>query len=95
MQLQITGHGLEITPALRELTEKKLRRIQSHFDHITNIHITFAVNKQTQIAEGNIQVPGTTINAQAESHDMYKSVDLLMEKLMTQLTKHKEKIKNR
>lgn len=91
MQIQITGHGFEVSPALRELTEKKLHRMQRHINNITNIQITFEVDNLTQIAEANVQVPGNSVNARAESNDMYKSVDLLMEKLKVQLTKYKEK----
>lgn len=91
MQIQIDGQGLDVTPALRELTLKKLKRIQSHIHNIQRIHIIFKVNKIRQIADANITVPGNLINARAESEDMYKTVDLLMEKLIKQLTKYKEK----
>ena len=61
-------------------------------DHITSIHIIFQVNKIRQIADAIVHVPGNTIKAQAESDDMYKTLDLLMEKLATQLMKYKERI---
>ncbi|AKQ33422.1 ribosome hibernation-promoting factor, HPF/YfiA family [Candidatus Coxiella mudrowiae] len=91
MQIQMTGHGLHISPALRGLTEKKLKRLHPCFDEITNIHITFHVNKIRQIADANLQLPGSKINAQAESEDMYKTVDLLIQKLQIQLAKYKAK----
>ena len=91
MQIQMTGHGVAVSPALRELTRKKLRRIQSHVDKITSIHITFHVNKIRQIADANIKVPGSMINAQAESTDMYKTIDMLIHKLLAQLGKYKNK----
>ena len=91
MQIQITGQGLDISSTLRELTEKKLQRIKSHLDEIISIHITFHINKIRQIADANIKLPGSTINAQAESDDMYKTVDFLMNKIQTQLAKYKAK----
>lgn len=91
MAIQIDGQGMEVTPALRELTLKKLSRIETHIDNIQHIHIIFKVNKIRQIADGTISIPGATINAQAESEDMYKTIDLLIEKLLKQLIKHKEK----
>ena len=65
MQTQITGHNIEITNALREFTEKKLQRLQKHVDNITSVHITFDVDKDDQIVEGQIVVPGSTIHAKA------------------------------
>ena len=91
MQIQMTGHGIEVSPALRELTEKKLRRVQHHNDRITSIRITFHVNKIRQIANAQVNVPGNIINANAESDDMYKTVDLLVNKIVAQLAKYKEK----
>ena len=91
MQVQMTGHGMSISPALRELTEKKLRRLSSHNDSIERIQVTFTVEKIRQQAHAHMILPGTTIDATAESDDMYQTIDLLLKKLLTQLTKHKEK----
>src|SRR3990172_2950959 len=91
MQIQITGNGLEVSPALKAFTEKKLHRIEAHAKNILNIHISFRIDKIRQIADAVINLPGHSINAQAESEDMYKTVDLLIHKLLAQLTKYKEK----
>lgn len=94
MTPQFTGHHVEITPALREFTEKKLSRLKPHDNAITSIHITFNVDKLSQIAEAQISVPGQTIHAKAEDHDMYNAVDALIDKLSRQLVKYKEKHTN-
>ena len=92
MKAQMTGHNLEITPAIREFTEKKLTRLKPHDDAITSIHITFNIDKLDQIAEGQINVPGQTIHAKAASTEsMYNAIDALFEKLSRQLIKYKEK----
>ena len=92
MQIQITGHNIEVTPALRELTEKKLKRLKSHVETITNIHITFNIDKINQVAEGQITLPGSVIHAKAKSDNMYHTIDTLIDKLMRQLDKYKEKL---
>ena len=92
MQINFTGLGFEVTPALKELTEKKLSRLMRHFDKIDNVNITFSVEKLNQIAEGSLQIKGAQIHAKSESEDMYKAVDNLMDKLDRQVLKHKEKI---
>lgn len=91
MQIQLTGQGMEVTDALRDLTNKKLNKIKKHNDHISHVHVTFKIDKLSQCAVANVSVPGSVINAQAESDDMYKTVDLLIHKIESQLAKHKEK----
>ena len=91
MQTQLTGHHIEVTDALRDFTEKKLKRLKSHVDTITNIHVTFNVDKLNQIAEAQVAVPGSTIHAKAESENMYNSIDALVDKLLRQLDKYRDK----
>lgn len=91
MNTQISGHNIDVTPALREFTEKKLNKLKKHQDYITNIHITFNVDKLVQIAEGQVLVPGQAIHAKAEAEEMYHAVDILIDKLVRQLKKYREK----
>lgn len=92
MQINITGHRLEVTPSLRTFTEEKFDRLERHFDKITTVNVVFDVEKLRQIAEATILVAKGEIHASAESEDMYATIDLLVDKLNRQLMKHKEKI---
>lgn len=92
MQINITGHRLDVTPSLRTFTEEKFERLERHFDKITTINVVFDVEKLRQIAEATILVAKGEIHASAESEDMYAAIDLLVDKLNRQLMKHKEKI---
>ena len=94
MQINFTGHRLEITPALREYTISKFDKLQRHFDKISSINIIFDVEKLRQIAEATMHVSKAELHASSESENMYSSIDSLVEKLDRQLIKHKEKIKN-
>lgn len=91
MQLNVSGHHVEVTPALRDYVENKFERLQRHFDHITNTEVTLIVEKLVQKAEATIHVAGADIFAAAESEDMYAAIDSLADKLDRQLIKHKEK----
>lgn len=93
MQLNITGHHVELTPALRDYVAAKLDRLTRHFDNITNTHVTLTVDKLQQKAEANIHVGGATLFANSVDKDMYAAIDLLSDKLDRQLLKHKEKIR--
>jgi putative sigma-54 modulation protein len=92
MQIQMTGQNTELTPAIRDYAEKKLKRIHTMVDKINHIHLTFRIEKVNQIVEANISVPGKQIHAAADSEDMYESIDKLIEKISRQLSRHKEKL---
>ena len=92
MQLNLTGHHIEVTPALRSYVESKLERIERHFDHMTNVHVILSVEKDRQKAEATIHVNRGMIHADDKHEDMYAAIDGLMDKLDRQIKKHKEKL---
>ncbi len=94
MQINITGHRLEVTPALRAFTQEKFDKLERHFDHITSINVIFDVEKLRQIAEATVYVAKGELHASSESEDMYAAIDTLIDKLDRQLIKHKEKIRD-
>jgi putative sigma-54 modulation protein len=94
MQINITGHNVEVTPALRTYATEKLERLKKRGDNITNINVIFDVEKVQQIAKATLHVSGADIHAKSESADLYSAIDLLIDKLEHQVTKHKEKMKN-
>ena len=63
MNLHLTGHHLEITPALREYVQSKLTKVSNHFDHVIDIKVTLTVEKLTQKVEATIHVPGNDLHA--------------------------------
>jgi len=91
LPIQLSGHGVEITPTLHDYIYKKFDRLQKHAHKITKIHIFLNVNKLSQEAEATVHIPGTEIYASAQSEDMYKTIDLLLNKVIRQLDKHKPK----
>ncbi|EKE01433.1 MAG: hypothetical protein ACD_21C00132G0004 [uncultured bacterium] len=95
LPIQFSGHGVEITQTLHDFVNKKFARLQKHSDKITNIHIFFEVKKLIQMAEATVHIKGHEIFAKAESEDLYKTIDLLVDKLVRQLDKHKGKSESR
>ncbi len=91
MQLNVSGHHVEVTDPLREYVESKFERLQRHFDQITNTQVTLIVEKMVQKAEATVHISGADIFAAAEDADMYAAIDSLADKLDRQLIKHKEK----
>lgn len=99
MNLKISGHHVELTPALREYVQNKLERIRRHFDNVIDITVTLAVDANTekdkrQRAEINLHMRGKDLHVESEAQDMYAAIDLLMDKLDRQVLRHKDKIQD-
>ncbi len=92
MNLHLTGHHLEVTPALRDYVQSKLARVSNHFDHVIDVKVTLSVEKLVQKAEVTLHVPGNDLHAECSNADMYSAIDLLADKLDRQVLKHKEKL---
>ncbi|CCK74618.1 MAG: ribosome-associated translation inhibitor RaiA [Oleispira antarctica] len=92
MQINISGHHIELTTALKDYAEEKIKRLEHHFDQITRSDITLTVEKTRHKAECNMHVSGSDLHASAEDDDMYAAIDSLSDKLDRQLLKHKEKL---
>lgn len=88
MQFQITGRHIEVTAAMRQLVEEKLKRFAKRNEKITLAHVVFSIDGHQQTVHVTLHMPGGEINAQAGCDDMYKSIDLVVSKLATQLEKH-------
>jgi len=94
MQLNLSGHHLDITTSIRQHTSDKLTKIKHHFDNVMNVNMILEVQKDLQKAEATIHVSGADLFAKAQSNDMYVSIDQLINKLDSQIIKHKEKLHN-
>lgn len=91
MQLNFTGRNLEVTPALKTFTQEKLQRVEKRYNNISNVHVIFQIEKLAHIAEATVHLDNSEIHAKAEAEDMYTAVDKLVDKLLGQITKLKEK----
>lgn len=92
MQLNISGHHIEVTDSLRGYVEQKIERIERHFDIVSDVHCILTVEKLRHKAEAKVNVSGGTIFAETTEEDMYAAIDGLVDKLDRQVRKHKEKL---
>ncbi|MBW6391603.1 MAG: ribosome-associated translation inhibitor RaiA [Halomonas sp.] len=95
MQVNITGHHVELTDSLRDYVSEKLNRVQRHYDNITNVQVTLSIEKERQQAACTLHAAGADLHAEASDQDMYAAIDALTDKLDRQLVKHKEKAQAR
>ena len=91
MNLNVSGHHIEVTPAIRKYVNSKLERVKRHFDHLIDAHVILSVAKLKQKAEVTLHVRGKDIHCRCEDDDLYAAIDLLVDKLDRQVLKYKRK----
>jgi putative sigma-54 modulation protein len=92
MNLNVSGHHLDVTPALRSYVATKLERITRHFDHVIDAHVILTVEKLKQKAEVTLHVRGKDLHCECEEGDLYAAIDLLADKLDRQVLRYKDKL---
>ena len=91
MNLNVSGHQLEVTPAIRDYVTGKLARIERHFDHVFDVHVIVSTTRLGQKVEVTLHARGKDFFCESEERDLYAAIDLLMDKLDRQVLRHKEK----
>ena len=91
MQLDLSSHHVEVTPAMRGYVLKRFEKISRHFEQLIDVHCVLTVEKLRHKAEATVTVRGNKIHAEAIEDDMYASIDALADKLDRAVKKHKEK----
>jgi len=99
MNLTISGHHVELTPAIRDYVQTKLERIKRHFDHVIDIAVILGVEKlaekdRRQRAEVNLRLRGNVIHVESFAEDLYAAIDGLIDKLDRQVLKYKTKVQD-
>ncbi len=92
MQLNVTGHHIDITDSLRDYVSSKMNRIEKHCDNVTDVHCILTVEKLRHKAEATANLRGARVHAEATEEDMYAAIDGLADKLDRRIIKHKEKM---
>lgn len=92
MKINLSGHHIEITDSLRAFVEDKMSKLDRHFDNIIAGQVTLTVIKERMTAEAVLNISGADLHASAEETDMYSAIDQMVDKLIRQVQKHKEKL---
>jgi len=92
MNLNVSGHHLEITPAIRGYVQAKLERVMRHFDNVIDAHVILSVDKLRQKAEVTLRVRGKDLYCESEEGDLYAAIDLMIDKLDRQVLKYKDRV---
>jgi len=92
MQLDVSGHHVDVSQAMKGYVQTKFKKLERHFDNATHAHVVLTVEKLDKKAEATIHVSGANVFADAVNSDMYAAIDALTDKLDRQLKRHKEKL---
>ncbi|NLL81220.1 MAG: ribosome-associated translation inhibitor RaiA [Tissierellia bacterium] len=95
MKLNFAGKNMEVTKALRDVTEKKFSKLDKFFQKDVEGNVTFSTEKNRKIIEVTINLPGTILRAEESSDDMYASIDKTVDILERQVRKYKTKLQKR
>jgi len=91
MNLSVSGHHIEVTPAIHSYVRTKLERVSRHFDHVIDAHVILTVDKLRQKAEVTLHVRGKDLHCASEEENLYAAIDLLADKLDRQVLRYKDK----
>lgn len=97
MNIQFTARHFKAHDGLKQYALNQVFTLKKYYDGILNGAIILQFEKpkaSIKVAEINLLVYGTTLNAIEKSDDFYKSIDNAIDKLERQLKKYKDKIRN-
>ena len=94
MQMQITGRHVEVTDDVRSYVEKRVKKIESIFNRIIDLQLVIELEKNRYFAEIVLATAKATFHAQGETHDIFSSLDAVMDKIERQIRRHKERTKD-
>ncbi len=92
MELTVRGKNLEVTEALHAYVEKHTGKIQRYFDKPLKINVLMRISNMTKTCEVTVFVDGVILRGVEKSNDMYKSIDLVFDKVERQIHKYKTRL---
>lgn len=95
MKIKLVGKNVEITEGLRESVNKKLSKLDKFFKEEVNANVLLEVQKGSHKVEVTIPFNGGILRSEETNDDMYKSIDLIIDKLERQIRKQKTKLQRK
>lgn len=92
MQTSVTFKNIDSSENLRAYVADKLDRFDKYLYNPAEASVVLSVEKFRHIAEININGDRLNINGKEETEDMYSAIDMVLDKLESQIKKSKEKL---
>lgn len=91
MNITVTGRHLNISDSLRDYAEKKIKKLDRHFNQLIDAHVILTVEKLDHISEVVLNGDGVQFHGKEKAADLFSAIDLLFEKMEKQVRRYKEK----
>ena len=92
MNIEFTGRGTEVSDALKQFTNEKMKKISRFVDNILDVSVTFSVEKHRHTVEIIVKAGTDKIVAKETTNDMYMSIGGALDKVERQAKKLKTKL---
>ena len=94
MNITVRGKNIDVTPALKDYAEKRIKKLRKYFNG-ADVQVNMSVARENHIVEVTLLVNGLILRGEESTEDMYASLDLVVDKLEKQIEKHKTKLSRR
>jgi putative sigma-54 modulation protein len=94
MQINVTGHHVDVSAPLHDYVTEKMQRLSRHFDHVISVNVILTIERRNHEAEATVHAAGRSLFANQTAEDMYAAIDGLVDKLDRQVRRYKEKLTN-
>lgn len=88
MGISITFRHLAASDFLKSYVNEKLEKVQKFLRQPLDAHVTLFTERHQHVAEVLLTAAGRQYQARHDSDDMYKSIDLMIDKVQHQISKH-------
>ena len=95
MNIIISGKNIEISDYLRDVVEKKAKKLARYFKPGAEVNVTLSIERSRHIAEVTVLLDGTVLRGEEATGDMYSSIDVVLKKLERQMRKHRTRLEKK
>jgi putative sigma-54 modulation protein len=89
MEVQVRGKGVVVTEALRDYADRKVNKLNKHFQNLHSAAVVQSIQGQTHRVEVQLEGDGVKVRCEDSGNDLYTAVDRVVDKLERQLQKFK------
>lgn len=92
MKITVTGKNIAITEKIEETIEKKFAKLGKYFADDIQAKVFIRPENSKVKTEATINAKGTIFRAEDVKQDVFDTIDIVAEKLTTQMVKYKNKL---
>lgn len=90
----ISGRHFDVSDELKQAIQTKMERIEGEYSKLTTARIVMSVQKSRQHVEIQLEGKNLDLHAEAETHDMYASIDEAFDRIEVQLRKRLDRMQD-